>query len=168
MSADPIDPVLLSRRVIAGGELTRDEAASMALLLLVAGHETTANMIGLGTLTLLRDAGQAAQVRDGSPEVVNAAVEELLGDDTRVSFLYGVAVGTAISVALTMIASLTLLPAVLSLLGLRVLPRKARRAMRAGTYAYDVHGYATKDGLRSDPASIDFGQVPVGGKVTLS
>ncbi|MDP9117586.1 MAG: MMPL family transporter [Actinomycetota bacterium] len=52
-----------------------------------------------------------------------------------VSFLYGVAVGTSIAVALTMVASLTLLPAVLSLFGLNVLPRKVRRAIRAGTYA---------------------------------
>lgn len=37
-----------------------------------------------------------------------------------------------------------------------------------GTYAFDVHGFATADGLRSDPASLDFGQVPVGGNVTLS
>ena len=47
-----------------------------------------------------------------------------------VGFLYGVAVGTALTVALTMIASLTLLPAVLSLLGRRVLPRRVRRAMQ--------------------------------------
>jgi RND superfamily putative drug exporter len=56
-----------------------------------------------------------------------------------VSFLYGVAVGTSIAVALTMIASLTLLPAVLSLLGDRVLPRKVRKALRAGTYVDDHH-----------------------------
>jgi putative drug exporter of the RND superfamily len=56
-----------------------------------------------------------------------------------VSFLYGVAVGTSIAVALTMIASLTLLPAVLSLLGNRVLPRKVRKAMKAGTYSFDPH-----------------------------
>ena len=51
-----------------------------------------------------------------------------------VSFLYGVAIGTSIAVALTMVASLTLLPAVLSLLGHRVLPRKVRRAVKAGEY----------------------------------
>lgn len=51
-----------------------------------------------------------------------------------VSFLYGVAIGTAIAVALTMTASLTLLPAVLSLLGYRVLPRKVRRAVKDGSY----------------------------------
>ncbi len=38
----------------------------------------------------------------------------------------------------------------------------------AGTYAFDVHGFATADGLRSDPASLSFGEVPVGGNVTLS
>jgi putative drug exporter of the RND superfamily len=51
-----------------------------------------------------------------------------------VSFLYGVAVGTAIAVSLTMLASLTLLPAVLSLLGQRVLTRRIRRAMRKPDY----------------------------------
>jgi cytochrome P450 len=78
--SEPADDLLgrLAARHVATGELTRDGAASMALLLLVAGHETTANMIGLGTLALLRDPEQAAQVRDGSPAVVVAAVEELL------------------------------------------------------------------------------------------
>lgn len=51
-----------------------------------------------------------------------------------VSFFYGLAVGTAIAVSLTMIASLTLLPTLLSFLGLKVLPRKQRQAIRAGTY----------------------------------
>ena len=37
-----------------------------------------------------------------------------------------------------------------------------------GTYAFDVHGYATTEGLGSDPARLDFGDVPVGGKVTQS
>src|SRR5207237_2259613 len=55
-----------------------------------------------------------------------------------VSFLYGVAVGTSISVALTMIASLTLLPAVLSLMGYKVLPRKIRGPVKAGTYVYEA------------------------------
>jgi putative drug exporter of the RND superfamily len=51
-----------------------------------------------------------------------------------VSFFYGMAVGVAVAVSLTMVASLTLLPALLSFLGLKVLPRKQRRAMREGTY----------------------------------
>jgi RND superfamily putative drug exporter len=51
-----------------------------------------------------------------------------------VSFLYGVAIGTSLAVLLTMVASLTLLPAVLSLLGYRVLPRKIRAGVRDGSY----------------------------------
>lgn len=78
--ADPTDDILgrLAQRRVLTGELTRDEAASMALLLLVAGHETTANMIGLGILTLLRHPEQAAEVRDGDAAVVKSTVEELL------------------------------------------------------------------------------------------
>ncbi|HJQ43361.1 MAG TPA: MMPL family transporter, partial [Jatrophihabitantaceae bacterium] len=49
-----------------------------------------------------------------------------------VTFLYGVALGTAVAVALTMVASLTLLPSVLSLLGYRVLPRRIRRVVQSG------------------------------------
>ena len=51
-----------------------------------------------------------------------------------VSFLYGVSLGTAIGVALTMLASLTLLPALLSFLGLKVLPRRQRKEVRAGSF----------------------------------
>jgi cytochrome P450 len=78
--AEPTDDILgrLAQRHVLTGELSREDAASMALLLLVAGHETTANMIGLGTLTLLQNPEQAAEVRDGDPAVVKAAVEELL------------------------------------------------------------------------------------------
>jgi putative drug exporter of the RND superfamily len=51
-----------------------------------------------------------------------------------VSFFYGMAIGVAIAVSFTMTASLTLLPALLRFLGLKVLPRKQRRAIREGTY----------------------------------
>ncbi|MBQ0825102.1 MMPL family transporter [Streptomyces tagetis] len=44
-------------------------------------------------------------------------------------FLYGVAIGTAVAVSLTMLASLTLLPAMLSLLGRRALPRSQREEL---------------------------------------
>ena len=52
-----------------------------------------------------------------------------------VSFLYGVAIGVSLGVLLTMIASLTLLPALLAVLGLKVLPRRQRRRVRAGELA---------------------------------
>jgi hypothetical protein len=45
-------------------------------LLLLAGHETTSNMLALGTLLLLRNPEQAAEVRAGRK--VDEAVEELL------------------------------------------------------------------------------------------
>jgi cytochrome P450 len=77
---EPGDDVLteLAARVTAG-ELTREEAAGIGVLLLVAGHETTANMIALGTLVLLEHPDQLAVLRDSDdPAVVNSAVEELL------------------------------------------------------------------------------------------
>ncbi|MFC7340584.1 cytochrome P450 [Saccharopolyspora griseoalba] len=60
-----------------GSELTDAEIIGIANLLLVAGHETTSNMLGLGALALLRHPDQLAIVRD-EPEQVPAAVEELM------------------------------------------------------------------------------------------
>ncbi|MGW5606627.1 cytochrome P450 [Streptomyces sp. NPDC003753] len=57
--------------------LDRDELVSLATLLLVAGHETTANMISLGTFTLLHHPEQLAELR-ADPGLMSAAVEELL------------------------------------------------------------------------------------------
>jgi putative drug exporter of the RND superfamily len=51
-----------------------------------------------------------------------------------VSFFNGMAVATALAVGFTMVASLTLLPALLSLFGMKVLPRKQRAAVRAGEF----------------------------------
>jgi RND superfamily putative drug exporter len=51
-----------------------------------------------------------------------------------VSFFNGMAIGAAVAVSLTAAASLTLLPALLSLFGLKVLPRKQRRAVQAGQF----------------------------------
>ncbi|MGV9366503.1 cytochrome P450 [Amycolatopsis sp. NPDC003731] len=64
---------------VAAGELTRVEAAQMGVLLLIAGHETTANMIALGTLALLEHPDQLALLRESDdPALVASAVEELL------------------------------------------------------------------------------------------
>jgi cytochrome P450 len=57
--------------------LTDDEVAEMGLLLLIAGHETTANMLGLGTFLLLQNPDQLAKLRE-DPSLLNGAVEELL------------------------------------------------------------------------------------------
>jgi cytochrome P450 len=61
------------------GDLGRRDAAMLGLLLLGAGHETTANMIALGVLALLEHPDQLALVRDtDDPKVVAGAVEEML------------------------------------------------------------------------------------------
>lgn len=60
-----------------GDELTDDELVGIAGLLLLAGHETTSNMLSLGTLALLRHPAQLAAVRD-DPAAVGPAIEELL------------------------------------------------------------------------------------------
>nr|WP_042196153.1 cytochrome P450 [Kibdelosporangium sp. MJ126-NF4]CEL22436.1 putative cytochrome P450 hydroxylase [Kibdelosporangium sp. MJ126-NF4]CTQ89291.1 putative cytochrome P450 hydroxylase [Kibdelosporangium sp. MJ126-NF4] len=59
-----------------GDEVDDRELVGVADLLLLAGHETTSNMLALGTLLLLRHPEQAAAVRAG--EQVDEAVEEML------------------------------------------------------------------------------------------
>lgn len=64
---------------IRTGELTRPDAAQIGVLMLIAGHETTANMIALGTLALLEHPDQLELLRDSNdPKLVAGAVEELL------------------------------------------------------------------------------------------
>ncbi|WP_043635341.1 cytochrome P450 [Nonomuraea candida] len=60
-----------------GDDLTEDELVGIGSLLLVAGHETTANMLAAGVLALLRHPGQLDLLRK-EPERIGAAVEELL------------------------------------------------------------------------------------------
>ncbi|MFE5586377.1 cytochrome P450 [Kitasatospora sp. NPDC056531] len=60
-----------------GTELTDDELIGFATTLLVGGHETTATMLALSVLALLRNPDQLAALRD-DPTVTGTAVEELL------------------------------------------------------------------------------------------
>jgi len=60
-----------------GTELTDTELTGITNLLLLAGHDTTANMLGLGTLLLLRNPDARAMVRD-KPETIDGIVEEML------------------------------------------------------------------------------------------
>lgn len=74
---------LLSALVAAesdGDRLSQDELLATVILLLIAGHETTANVIGNSTLSILRNPAQLARLRD-DPEVDRRAVEELLRYD---------------------------------------------------------------------------------------
>jgi cytochrome P450 len=63
-----------------GQILSEDEMLATAMLLLVAGNETTTNLIGNGMLSLLRNPEQMARLR-ADPSRVPAAVEELLRYD---------------------------------------------------------------------------------------
>ncbi|OON80871.1 cytochrome P450 [Streptomyces tsukubensis] len=78
--ANPADDLLsrLATGYLKPGHSTKRQCANEALLLLVAGHETTANMIALGTCALLQNPAQLAAVRDSDPARVANAVEEML------------------------------------------------------------------------------------------
>lgn len=65
---------------VEGDRITPREVVGLAQLLLVAGHETTVNLIGNGTLALLRNPEQLALLRR-SPELVGPAVDEFLRFD---------------------------------------------------------------------------------------
>ena len=63
--------------------LSEEELLGTALFLLVAGHETTVNLIGNGTLALLQQRDQLERLRD-DPSLDRQAVEELLRFDSPV------------------------------------------------------------------------------------
>lgn len=58
-------------------QLSGDEVLAMIFLLLVAGHETTVNLIGSGSLALLEHPDQLDKLRS-EPAVIKPAIEELL------------------------------------------------------------------------------------------
>jgi cytochrome P450 len=66
-----------------GDRLTTTELGAMMLILLMAGHETTANLIGNGLLTLLRQPDQMETLR-ADPSLIPTAVEEMLRYDGAV------------------------------------------------------------------------------------
>jgi cytochrome P450 len=79
-------PDLLSGLLAAeeqGDKLTEPEVIAMCLLLFIAGHETTVNLIGNGLLALLRHPDQLARVQ-GDAALIPNAIEELLRYDSPV------------------------------------------------------------------------------------
>ncbi len=78
---------LMSHMVMAvedGTRMSREELISMALLMLLAGHDTTVNLITNGTLALLRAPQQLAKLR-ADPSLLPNAVEEILRFDCPVN-----------------------------------------------------------------------------------
>jgi cytochrome P450 PksS len=77
--ADPGDDLVsaLVRADEAGDTLSEDELLAMVMLLLVAGHETTVNLIGNGVLALLEHPEQLERLRK-DPTLIKPAIEELL------------------------------------------------------------------------------------------
>lgn len=80
------DDALISSLVAAsedGDKLSEDEIAAMIFLLMLAGHDTTANLIGSSILTLLEHPEEAQRLRK-DPSLATSAIEELLRYTTPV------------------------------------------------------------------------------------
>ncbi|SIT91179.1 cytochrome P450 family protein [Edaphobacillus lindanitolerans] len=79
LRANPSDD-LISRLIIAeeqGDQLTEQELYGVVSLLIIAGHETTVNLIGNGVLALLEHPRQLEQLRE-QPGLIKKAIEEIL------------------------------------------------------------------------------------------
>jgi cytochrome P450 len=85
--ANPADDLLSALIAVEeeGDFLSEDELLDQVRLLYIAGHETTVNLIGNGTLALLRNRDQLELLRDDPTLIVNA-VDELLRFDSPVQF----------------------------------------------------------------------------------
>jgi cytochrome P450 len=70
----------LVRAEEAGDKLSEDELLAMVFLLLIAGHETTVNLIGNGMLALLQHPDELQRLKD-DPSLTKPAIEELLRYD---------------------------------------------------------------------------------------
>ena len=79
--ADIVSALVLAQD--EGGHLSERETLNMLRLLVIAGNETTTNLIGNGMLALLRNPDQLQRLRD-DPGLIPAAVEELLRFDSPV------------------------------------------------------------------------------------
>lgn len=77
--AEPQDDLItaLVQASEGGDQLSEDELLAMVFILLIAGHETTVNLMGTGTLELLRHPDQWERLRD-NPTLIKPAVEEML------------------------------------------------------------------------------------------
>ena len=83
LSDDLLSNLIAARE--ANDALTEDELIAQAMLLLVAGHETTTNLIGNGLLALMNHPDELAKL-ESNPALLPNAVEELLRYDSPVQF----------------------------------------------------------------------------------
>jgi cytochrome P450 len=77
---NPSEDDLIGRMIIEHvrtGEVSYEQVVGFSMLMLVAGHETTANQISMGTLSLLREPDKAHAIRQ-DPKLLPGAVEEML------------------------------------------------------------------------------------------
>ncbi|MBL7493604.1 cytochrome P450 [Frankia sp. AgB1.9] len=83
--AEPADDLISELAAVEerGDVLTEDEVLATCVTLLVAGHETSVNLVANGLLALIRHPDQYALLRS-SPELVAPAVEEMLRYDSPV------------------------------------------------------------------------------------
>ncbi|HEX4222084.1 MAG TPA: cytochrome P450 [Pseudonocardiaceae bacterium] len=83
---EPTEDSLIGRLIVASkNTVTIEELVEIGLILLIAGHDTTANMIALSTLSLLDNPEQLALLR-ADPSIADAAVEEMLRYHSPVQF----------------------------------------------------------------------------------
>jgi cytochrome P450 len=83
------DQALISRLIAAeeeGDRLSAEEVYSTAILLLIAGHETTTRLISNGIYTLLQHPEQLALLRD-NPDLAENAIEEMLRFEPPIQFV---------------------------------------------------------------------------------
>ncbi|WP_406341743.1 cytochrome P450 [Streptomyces sp. NBC_00648] len=79
--ADDLMSALIRTRHEDGDKLSPDELIGMAFLLLVAGHETTVNLISNGVRALLAHPEQLAALRADFDGLIDGAIEEMLRYD---------------------------------------------------------------------------------------
>lgn len=126
-----------------GDRLSPDELVSNLVLLLLAGHETTMNLIGNGTNALLRHPDQLARLR-AEPELAPSAIEELLRFDSPVQLVVR-------------------FPREDVEIGGRTIPKGARVMLLLGAANHDPGRFADPDVLdlgRGDRGHLSFGGGP--------
>ncbi|MER5927475.1 cytochrome P450 [Streptomyces mirabilis] len=80
---DDLLSALVAVRDEEDGRLTEEELVGTAMMLIVAGHESTVNLLGDAVLALLQHPKQLGLLRE-RPELMPGAVEEFLRYDTSV------------------------------------------------------------------------------------